>query len=140
MTSDSQPWGRWATLGLGVVALLGGQAAALVALSWWYGASLGHMPDFSGDGVAVTIVIFVSVPVQLVLLWLMAQRPGGTAADYLALKLPGRSEVLFGVGATVALIIFGNAVSWLFGQFLVTSFQVDIYRTAAAASYCSIAC
>ena len=135
MTSDPQPWGRWATLGLGVVALLGGQAAALVALSWWYSASLGNMPDFSGDGVAVTIVIFVSVPVQLVLLWLMAQRPGGTAADYLALKMPSRSEVMVGVGATVALIILGNAVSWLFGHFLVTSFQLDIYRTAAASGW-----
>jgi len=135
VTSDSQPWGRWATLGLGAVALVGGQAAALVALSWWYGANLTHMPDFSGDGVAVTVVIFVSTPVQLLLLWLMAQRPGGSAADYLAMKMPSAGEVLFGVAATVALIVVGNAVSWLFGRFIVTSFQLDIYRTAAAAGW-----
>jgi len=135
MTSDQQPWGRWATLGLGIVALFGGQAAALAALSWWYGESIGRMPDFSGDGIAVTIVIFVSVPVQSALLWLMAQRPGGSAGDYLGLKLPSRGEVLFGVGATVALIIVGNAVSWLFGRFLVTDFQLDIYRTAGSAGF-----
>jgi membrane protease YdiL (CAAX protease family) len=135
MTADQQAWGRWATLGLGVVALMGGQAAALLALTWWYGTSIAHMPDFSGDGVAITIVIFVSTPVQLALLWLMAQRPGGSAADYLAFKLPSRSEVLFGVGATVALIIVGNAVSWLFGRFIVTDFQLDIYRTASAAGW-----
>jgi membrane protease YdiL (CAAX protease family) len=135
VTSDPQPWGRWATLGLGVVALLGGQAAALAALSSWYGQSIGRMPDFSGDGIAVTIVILVSVPVQSVLLWLIAQRPGGDAADYLALKLPSRGEALFGIGATVALIVVGNAVSWLFGRFLVTDFQLDIYRSAAAAGW-----
>lgn len=135
MTADQQAWGRWATLGLGIVALMGGQAAALLALTWWYGTGIAHMPDFSGDGVAITIVIFVSTPVQLALLWLMAQRPGGSAADYLAFKLPSRSEVLFGVGATVALIIVGNAVSWLFGRFIVTSFQLDIYRTASTAGW-----
>ena len=133
MTSDPQPWGRWATFGLGVVALLASQAAALAALSAWYGQSLARMPDFSGDGIAVTIVIFVSVPVQMALLWLMAQRPGGSAADYLGLQLPSRGELVFGAAATVALIVVGNAVSWLFGRFLVTDFQLDIYRSATAA-------
>jgi CAAX protease family protein len=135
MSSDQQAWGRWSTLGLGVVALMGGQAAALLALTWWYGVNFVHMPDFSGDGVAVSIVIFVSTPVELALLWLMAQRAGGSAADYLGFKVPSRGEVLFGVGATVALIILGNAVSWLFGHFIVTSFQLDIYRSASAAGW-----
>ena len=135
MSSDPQPWGRWATFGLGVVALVAGQAAALAALSAWYGESIARMPDFSGDGIAVTIVILVSGPVQLALLWLMAQRPGGSAAEYLGLTLPNRGELLFGVAATVALIVVGNAVSWLFGRFLVTDFQLDIYRSATAAGW-----
>lgn len=135
MTDDSQPWGRWATFGLGIVALMAGQIAALAALSGWYGEGLGRMPDFSGNGIAITIVIFVSVPVQVTLLWLMAQRPGGSAAEYLGLKLPSRGELLFGIAATVALIVVGNAVSWLFGRFLVTPFQLDIYRSAAAAGW-----
>ncbi len=135
MTTDPQPWGRWATFGLGLVAMLGGQAAALVALTWWFGHAIAQLPDFSGDGVAVTIVIFVSIPLQLVLLYLMAQRPGGSAADYLGLKWPSRGELTFGIAATVALIIAGNALSWLLGKFIVTSFQLDIYRTAAAAGW-----
>jgi CAAX protease family protein len=136
MTAEQpQPWGRLATLGLGVIAMAAGQAVALLALTWWYGASLARLPDFSGDGVAVSLVIFVSTPVQVALLWLLAERPGGNAAAYLAIKVPSRSEVLFGVAVTVALIIVGNAVSWLFGHFIVTSFQLDIYRTAAAAGW-----
>jgi CAAX protease family protein len=133
MNTDPQPWGRWATLGLGLVAMLGGQAAALAALTWWFGHGIAQMPDFSGDGVAVTIVIFVSIPVQLVLLYLMVQRPGASAADYLGLKWPSRGELVFGTAATVALIVAGNVLSWLLGKFIVTPFQLDIYRTAAAA-------
>jgi membrane protease YdiL (CAAX protease family) len=135
MTAEPQAWGRWATLGLGLAALLGGQAAALAALAWWYGVGLDQMPDFSGDGIAVTVVIFVSTPVQVALLWLLADRAGGNAAGYLAFKMPSRGEVLFGVAATVALIVLGNAVSWLAGRFIVTSFQLDIYRTAEAAGW-----
>jgi len=36
---------------------------------------------------------------------------------------------------TVGLIILGNAVSWILGRTIVTSFQLDIYRTAAAAGW-----
>src|SRR6185312_6484453 len=50
-------WGRWATLGLAILALLAGQMAALTALTWWYGAGIVHLPDFSGDGVAVALII-----------------------------------------------------------------------------------
>ncbi len=130
-----QPWGRWATLGLGLAALFGGQAAALVALQWWFGRPLTQMPDFSGDGVAVTIVIFVSIPVQLALLFLLAQKPGGSAADYLGLKVPSRGELMVGIAAIVAMIVVGNALSWLLGHFIVTPFQLDIYRTAEAAGW-----
>jgi membrane protease YdiL (CAAX protease family) len=135
MASEQQAWGRLPTLGLGLVALLGGQTAALVVLQGWFGRSLTQMPDFSGDGVAVTIVIFVSIPVQLVLLYLMAHKPGGSVADYLGLKMQSRGELMFGVAVTVVLIAVGNLLSWLLGRFIVTSFQLDIYRTAEAAGW-----
>jgi membrane protease YdiL (CAAX protease family) len=135
MAAEPQPWGRAATFGLGLVALLSGQLAALLVLSRWFGHGIGRMPDFSGDGVAVSIVIFVSTPVQLALLYLMARRAGGNVADYLGLKWPRRGELLFGIAATVALIVVGNALSWALDRFIVTSFQIDIYRTAAAAGW-----
>ena len=55
MTDDPRAWGRWATFGLGLLALLGSQAVALSGLTWWYGVGIAHLPDFSGDGVAVTL-------------------------------------------------------------------------------------
>jgi membrane protease YdiL (CAAX protease family) len=129
-----KPWGIWATLGLALAALLAGQIAALAALGVWYGSALGHLPDFSGDGVAVTLVIFVSTPVEVALLLLFAQR-AGSAPEYLGYTKPRRAEVVFGVAATVALIVVGNILSWLLGHTIVTPFQLDIYRTAEAAGW-----
>jgi len=52
---------------------------------------------------------------------------------YLGLFWPRRSEMVFGIASVVALIIAGNALSWLLGNNIVTRFQQDIFRTAAAA-------
>jgi len=126
------PWGRASTFGLAVFALLAGQMAALVALTWWYSVSIGHLPDFSGDGAAVALIIAVSTPVEVGLLALFARRAGASAADYLGLIWPRRGEVVFGVSVLVALMVAGNVVSWLLGRSLVTTFQLDIYTTANA--------
>ena len=132
---DVKPWGRLATFGLGFIAVLTGQSAALMVLVWWLGVGLGQMPDFSGDGVVVTLIIFVSTPIQLLLLAVFAQRRGGNATAYLGLTWPHRSEVVFGVAAIAALIVAGNTLSWLLGNNIVTTFQSDIFRTAAAAGW-----
>ncbi|MBX6329787.1 MAG: CPBP family intramembrane metalloprotease [Pseudolabrys sp.] len=130
---DGTPWGRGATLALGAGALFAGQAAALMALTWWYHIGLDEMPDLSGDGVAIIVVMLVATPVQLTLLAFMARQTGATAVDYLALIVPRRADVVLGVLAILLFIVIGDAVSWIAGKTLVTAFQYDIYRTARAA-------
>lgn len=130
MTAGIQPWGRMATFGLGVTAMLAGQFVALMALTWWYGRSLAQLPDIGGDGTAVMLIILVSTPVEITLLVLWARRGGANAAEYLGLVWPRRSDVVFGVLSVVALIVVANTVSWLLGRELVTPFQNDIYRSA----------
>lgn len=115
--------------------MLAGQAAALTALTWWYDTGIAQLPDFSGDGAAVSLIILISTPIQVALLWLMARHPGGDPAAYLGLTLPRRGEVLLGVITVVAFIGVGNLVSWLAGQNIVTTFQSDIYTTAAGAGW-----
>ena len=55
-SGDVEPWGRWSTFGLGLIALLIGQMIALLALTWLYGTGLAHLPKLSGNGVAVSLV------------------------------------------------------------------------------------
>lgn len=130
MTEDIKPWGRISTLLLGIAAMLAGQIIALVVLTWWYGLGMSQLPDFSGDGVAVALIILVSTPFQIALLALFALRRSPSAADYLGLVMPRKGDVVFGVAAVVALIVVANIVSWLLGRPIVTPFQTDIYRTA----------
>ena len=59
MSGESTAWGRGATLGLAVLALFAGQIIGLLALTLWYGQGLSHLPDFSGDGTAISLLIGV---------------------------------------------------------------------------------
>jgi membrane protease YdiL (CAAX protease family) len=132
---DVKPWGRWATLGLGAIALLAGQLVALTTLTWWTGQGLAQWVDFAGDGVAVTLTIFISTPVLVVLLALMARQKCASAAEYLGLTLPRKRDVVFGIIAVLIFIVAIDGISWLFGHNIVTNFQLDIYRTASAAGW-----
>jgi uncharacterized protein len=135
MTDTLKPWGRFSTFGLAAIALLAGQFAALITLTWWFGRGLASLPNFSGDGAAISLVIVVSTPVEVALLALFARRTGAGVADYLGLIWPRRGEVEFGFAALVAVIIAGNLLSWLLGRPIVTPFQVDIYTTASAGGW-----
>ena len=135
MISDVKPWGRWATLGLGLIALLAGQLVALTALIWWTGLGLAYWADFARDGVAVTFIICISTPVQVLLLVLMARQTRASAADYLGLTLPQKRDVVWGIIAVLIFIVVGDGISWLLGHNIVTQFQLDIHRTASAAGW-----
>jgi len=132
------PWGRFSTLGLGAVALIASQIVALAALIWWYDLPLGGLPDLTGSGVAVTLIILVSTPIEVVLLMLFAQRGGTSAAEYLGWTVPKRADVIFGLAVVAAFIVVADVVSWLADHGLVTSFQTDIYTTAGAQGWLAL--
>lgn len=135
MGGGVKAWGRFASLALAIFALLAGQGVSLAAVSWLYGLPLSALPAIGGDGVAVAIIILVSTPLQVGLLIVLAHRAGGDPLHYLALTVPTRGQVAFGVAGVIALIAVGNAVSWLFGRDIVTTFQSDIVRTASTAGW-----
>jgi uncharacterized protein len=130
-----KPWGRWATLGLGLVALLVGQLAGLIVFSWWSGTGVRSVADLADDGVALVLMICVSTPVQVLLLVLMARQTGTSVRDYLGLKLPRKSDLVVGVIAVVIFIVVVNGISLLLGQDVVSKFQLKIYRTASSAGH-----
>jgi membrane protease YdiL (CAAX protease family) len=133
-----KPWGRFASLGIAAIALFVGQFVALAALTWWYGLPLTRLPDLTGDGVAVTLIILVSTPIEVMLLVLFAQRGGASVAEYLGWTMPKRADVIFGVAAVAIFIVIADAVSWLAGHGLVTNFQNDIYTTASAQGWLAL--
>ena len=135
MTDDVKVWGLWATLGLGIIALLAGQLPGLAVAAWWFGATLASLPDLANDGVAAILIICISTPVQVLLLLLMARWKDSNAAQYLGFALPRKSDVVVGVIAVLIFILVVDGTSWLLGRDIVSPFQLEIYRTASAAGY-----
>jgi membrane protease YdiL (CAAX protease family) len=135
VTSDVKPWGRWATLGLGLIALLGGQMVALFLLIRWFGFSLTRWSDLETDGVLVTLSVCIATAVQVALLVLMAWRTGAGADTYLGLTIPRIQDLLLGVITIAILVAAGDGFSWILGYNLVSQFQLDIYNSANAAGW-----
>ena len=135
MINNMKRWGRWSTLGLGLIAALIGQMAALTTLILWYGLDFAQLLDLAADGVAVTLIICISTLVQILLLALMARQTGANAADYLGFKLPRKGDLVVGIIVVLVFIAVADGTSWLLHRDIVTQFQVDIYRTASTAGW-----
>ena len=130
MTDDVKPWGRWATLGLSVIALFGGQGVALAILVGWYGLSLAHWSDLMVDGRLVTLSVYIATAVQTALLALMARPTGTSAAGYLGIILPRKHDVIIGIVIVTIVGAVLDGASRLLGFNPVNQFQFDIYRSA----------
>jgi membrane protease YdiL (CAAX protease family) len=135
LSSDVKPWGRWATLGLGLIALLGGQMVALIVLIRWFGVSLARWSDLVTDGSLVTVSVCIATVVQVLLLAVMARRTGAGAAAYLGLTAPRKHDLVLGIVAIVIFTAAADGLSALLGHNLVTQFQLDIYRSASATGW-----
>jgi uncharacterized protein len=128
-------WGWLATFGLALVAAVAGQLPALAALSWshGYGFSFAKLQHMTGDGVAVITLVCVSTPVQVGLLFWFARLRSSSAVEYLALTLPRKRDIVILLLSAALLFAASDGLSWLLGKNIVTSFQDDIYRSAASA-------
>jgi uncharacterized protein len=134
-TFNVNPWGRWATLVLGLIAMLLGQLAALTSLIWWSGLGVTQVPDVTSDGVALILIVCISTPIQVFVLALMARQTGASATNYLGLKLPRRIEVVRGIVIIVIFVAVSDGITWLLGRDIVSQFQLDIYASARNAGY-----
>jgi CAAX protease family protein len=133
------PWGFWATVGWALAALVlwfAAQLAVVVAfLAWRHGH--GAVPDLerlANDGLLLALAVTVATPFAVGVFALAARLRGWRARDYLALHVPGRRELIFGVGCLVALLVAFDIITWLLGRDIVPSFMVEAYKSARAAN------
>ena len=129
MTGDAKPWGIFATLALGAIALVISQLSGVAALIAWYGLEISNIATMAQHGGAIMLFIAVSAPVQVAMLAL-ASSAKGNVAEYLGYKLPSRGELVFSIVVLALMIAAGDAVSWLAGRNVVDRFQSDIYQSA----------
>ncbi len=131
----AEPDGRPATLGIGATfgwALLVFVVAQVVGvLVIWLSGKMPLGVKVRYDGLLVALVTLVTNPVQIVLLGAVAYwRTGRNAAEYLGLARFTRRDFFVGVLAVVAFVALVDAVSYLAGLDIVSSFQTESYTTA----------
>ena len=128
------PWGVASTIAWTLTALLLGVVAATVSFGMW----LGDAPrpsSFVNDGVVVAFGILASMPAQVALLVFAAQLRRWPPVIYLGLVIPRRAEVIIAAVCVIVLCIAFDAILYVTGRDLVAPFQVEVWRTAAAAGW-----
>ena len=128
-------WGYWTTLGWSIVAFLVGQFVGFAVLLWVRRGDWDSILQAPFDGMLVTIFIALSNPVTIGVLVIAVRLARSNLSDYFALKRPTAHDLAFGIAALVVLIAAGDALLYLSGRDLVTAFQLQSYKTAAAAGW-----
>jgi membrane protease YdiL (CAAX protease family) len=128
------PWGVVATVAWVVVSFGVSALAAIGFFALWFGG--GPRPAVGAfDGVLLTLGALVSFPVQVAVVAIAAELRGWRAAAYLALNVPRRAEVIVAMVCTIGLVLATNALLVLFGRPIVSSFQIETYRSAKEAGW-----
>ena len=132
--TPAPPWGIPATIAWLLFAFLVSVVVATGVFAAWQGER-ANMPAVTYDGVMISIGALASVPVQIAVLAFAARLRRWTPADYLALNSPRRSEIVFAVLCTIALMIVFDGLMYVTGRDLVPSFQVEAYQSAKDANW-----
>jgi membrane protease YdiL (CAAX protease family) len=134
MSPPPRPWGIVMTAVWIVPVLIGVVIASLVAIFIWYPDAAIDSPEFVKDARAFSIIFIASVLGELVVLFIAARLAGWRAGDYLGFVMPERREAVFAVACVAGFVLAFDAFTYLIGRDVVTPFQVDIYRSAAASN------
>jgi CAAX protease family protein len=127
-----KPWGYWATFAWAVLAFVAGQFVALALLLHWRGSELDTLLAVPFDGVIVTLFLIISNPIMIGVLALAVRLASAGQADYLGLTWPRTRDVVLGLALLLGLIATTDALLYFGGHALVTQFQLQSYKTAAA--------
>jgi membrane protease YdiL (CAAX protease family) len=119
------------TCGWAFLAFLAGQFAAAAAVIWWWRGDVNAMFATPYDGVSVTLSVLVLNPVTIGVLLLAIRIAGANPIEYLALVWPRTRDLIIGVVGIIIIIAATDAILYLTGRPVVSSFQVVSYQTAA---------
>ena len=121
-----------ATFAWAFAAFVVAQIAALAVLLWYRHGDLSAIVAAPYDGAIVTLSVFVLNPVSIAVLLLAVQFRDADPVEYLALVPPRLGTATLGAIGIVVIIAATDALLFVSGQAIVSSFQVVSYTTAAA--------
>lgn len=125
-------WGYWATLGWAILAYALGQVVAAVAVIGLQHGDLSLLAATPFDGKLVVESVLPLNAVMVAVVVVAVRLAHADPVDYLALVWPKRHELIVAVGCLVLLIAASDALLFVSGEPLVSSFQLQSYTTAVA--------
>jgi membrane protease YdiL (CAAX protease family) len=137
MSSAVTPWGllgsiAWGTAGL--VAWFAVQIAVIAIYAQTRGLETpAELAALRHDGFLLAVTVVIGGPAWIGVSALAARLRGWRARDYLALVVPSRKEILFGVACLAPLLIAFDLLTLAFGRDVVPAFMQENYLTARAA-------
>jgi membrane protease YdiL (CAAX protease family) len=137
LTADrnaTPPWGILASIAWVLLAFLISLVGAALVYGVWQGANSGPRA-VTYDGVVIAIGTLTSIPVQIAVLVFAAQQRGWAPAQYFALAMPRRGEIVFAVLVVVALDLVFDVLLYVTGGDLVPAFQIEAYQSAKSAGW-----
>lgn len=129
-----RPWGIVMTVVWIVLAVIVMLIATLAAIFGFFPEGAMDAPAFEKDARAFGILSLVAAASAVAVLLLAAKLAGWRVADYLALVPPDRRVALQAVLALVVFVMGFDAITYLIGNDVVTPFQIDLYKNAAASN------
>jgi membrane protease YdiL (CAAX protease family) len=132
--SHPPPWGIPASIAWLLLAFLLSLIVATVA----YGVSQGgSVPQRTSnyDGAMIAIGALASIPVQVAVLAVAAHLRGWSPAEYLAINMPKRGEIIFATICVLAIDVVFDLSLYVTGRDLVPPFQSEAYLSAKDAGW-----
>ena len=134
------PWGLLGTIAwgaAGVVTWFVAQFVVIVAFIAWRDTAAPGSVDpakLANDGFLLAFVTIIAGPAWVGVSAWAARMRGWTVRGYLALVMPRRSEILFGIACLAALLIAFDLLTLAFGRDVVPRFMRDAYISARSSN------
>jgi len=131
------PWSLGATIAWSVAGLFAWGAAQFVVIAI-YMATYRKAGDAAAvealgtNGFLIAIVTIVASPAWIAVMVLASRRRGWHAADYLALVVPTRGQLVFGLVCTLPLLAAFDVLTYATGRDVVPPFMSESYKSAAS--------
>ncbi len=129
-----RPWGIIMTVVWIILAVIVMLIATLGAIFTLFPDGAMDAPAFEKDARAFGILSLVAAASAVLVLILAAKLAGWRVSDYLALVPPDRRHAIQATAALVIFVMAFDAITYLIGKDVVTPFQIDLYKNAAASN------
>jgi membrane protease YdiL (CAAX protease family) len=127
-----RPWGIVMTVVWIVVAVIVMMIATLAAIFGLFPADALENSALDKDAWAFGVLSLIAAAAAVAVLLVAAKLAGWRVTDYLALVPPDRSNAIIAVVVLVVFVMGFDAITYLIGKDVVTPFQIDLYKNAAA--------